>query len=173
MWFIYAIGLLSASINKQQIMQVMKNLVLSLSLVCAFSLFSQAQDLQLRPPLAMVLLEMAAHDRFESSTVGFAALKSKQYQRFEQLTAIATQEQLLDLAANHTNGVVRLYAFQALQQQKASIPESLLTQFKNDATKIKVFIGCVMDSKPINTIVQLKINNSQLLKPSQVRMNIN
>lgn len=148
-------------------MQVLKPLLFCVSILLAASTLCLGQDKQ-QPPLALILMEMAAHDRYEFGSIGFAAQKSKQYERFEQLTAIATPEQLLDLAANHKSGVVRLYAYQALHRRKVKIPEPLTIQFKNDTTAIRIFMGCIMDTKPINTLVQGSIirNNLATSKPT-------
>jgi len=134
-------------------MSVVKPFLLCASMIIASCSFCLGQDTA-SPSLALLLMEMAAHDRYESGRIGFAATKSKQYERFEQLAAVATPEQLLDLAANHKSGVVRLYALQAMQKQKIHIPESLQAQFKNDTTRVKIFIGCVMNTKPISALIR-------------------
>lgn len=73
---------------------------------------------------------------------------------FEQLLSLSTEQQLNDLAAHHKNGVVRLYAFQALKRKKSNISEALVQQFQNDNTKIKTLNGCQGDEKTINFLSQ-------------------
>jgi hypothetical protein len=148
----------------------MKHILFSFSFLLVFT-FCKAQTLQQQPPLAMVLLEMAAHNRYESSFVGFAALKSKQYERYEQLMTLANREQLLDLAEHHNNGVVRLYAYQALHQKKMAIPEALASLFRKDNTKVNIMMGCVIDSKPISTLAPHQIKSNNLKLPKEVRLN--
>ena len=113
--------------------------------------FCQAQNVQFNS-VGLVVFEMAQHNIYESNTIGFASLKSKQYGRFQQLISMATPEQLFDLAANHHNAVVRLYSFQALKHKKINIPDALAEQFKNDKTMINLLRGCVSEIKSVSNI---------------------
>ena len=142
-------------------MQVSKPFLLCVSFVMTSCSLNIGQE-DKQPPLALILMEMAAHDRYESGSIGFTALKSKQNERFEQLISVTTADQLLDLAANHTNGVVRLYSYQALLRRKEAILEKPTRQFRNDTTKIRVFIGCIMDIKPISALIQGQIIRSNI-----------
>ena len=113
--------------------------------------FLQAQKLNITA-LPMVVNGMAAHNVYESETVGIANAVSKQFQRYLQLIAIATEEQLLDLATNHTNAVVRLYAFQALRERKINIPKGLQQKFKDDETRVNVLEGCIANQFALNKL---------------------
>jgi hypothetical protein len=93
--------------------------------------------------LLKIVDEMSQSNVYEMSyTVGFAGSLSKQYERFNQLVASATSEQLLDYAQSHTSPVVRLYAFQALKHQKVAIPEAIVQRFKVDTTTVATLRGC-------------------------------
>jgi hypothetical protein len=108
---------------------------------------------QVDNPLKTAIQEMADHDLYETSrTVGFAGTVSKQYQRFQQLLSLATERQLVELAAEHKNAVVRLYAFQALKKRKAVIPGGLFEQFMNDRTRVTTLNGCVGDKKTVGDL---------------------
>ena len=131
-------------------MQLLKRNLLTVSLFASLS-FCQGQNLQFNS-IGLVVFEMAQHNIYESKTIGFTGLQSKQYQRFQQLLSIATTDQLIDLATNHHNAVVRLYSFQALHQKKITIPEKLSAQFENDKTMIDVYRGCVRETKSISNI---------------------
>ena len=102
----------------------------------------------------LIVLQMADHNLYESEYTGLSRLKSKQYQRYEQLINISTDEQLLNLAVNHTHAVVRLYAFKALKNRKISLPEKVMEQFKNDESTVTSFIGCIRSKTTIGQLVK-------------------
>ncbi len=97
-------------------MPLLKLSILSLLTIGLSIQFSYAQHIQLQS-LDLIVLHMADHNIYESAIIGFAGQKSNQHKRFEQMTTLASEEQLLDLAAHHNNAVVRLYAFRALKQR--------------------------------------------------------
>jgi hypothetical protein len=109
--------------------------------------------------LAKLVTEMARHNVYEASyTVGYGGVVSKQYQRFEALTALATEQQLLFLAEKNKNAVVRIYAFQALKR-KGAIPEQLKVQFSNDKTIVRILSGCFGDDKPLNVLFEQELKS--------------
>lgn len=101
--------------------------------------------------LPMVVFEMAAHNVYESETIGIANAKSKQFARYQQLVAKASEQQLLELT-DHNNAVVRLYAYQALRQKGVSISKSLQQKFKEDATSVQSMQGCVINKYPVSKL---------------------
>lgn len=110
----------------------------------------QADDL-LKP----VIQEMAGHNLYETSrTVGFAGTVSKQYQRFQQLLTLGTEQQLTELAAQHKNAVVRLYAFQALKKKKAYLSDGLINRFINDGSMVATMNGCIADKEPVSELAR-------------------
>lgn len=119
------------------------------------SLFAQGLQIAALP---MVVNGMAAHNVYESETIGIANARSKQFERYQQLISIATKEQLLDLAGEHTNAVVRLYAFQALRERNISIPKSLQQKFKDDETIVPVLEGCVANKFPLNKLAATQLS---------------
>lgn len=141
-------------------MQVLKRISLSVSLIFALLSFCQGQNIQFTS-IELVVFDMAQHNIYESKTVGFASVKSKQYDRFQQLLTMATPDQLLNLATNHNNAVIRLYSFQALKQKNISIPNSLLEKFKNDQTLVDVFMGCIRSLKSVSNLVT-SFGNAQM-----------
>ena len=101
-----------------------------------------------------------------SYTVGYAGTISKQYLRFKQLLQLATSKQLSELAVNHNNAVVRLYAYQALKQKLVTIPENIIAFFAIDHTVVKTLWGCFGGSQMISVLVkQHLIFNSFTKKP--------
>ena len=77
---------------------------------------------------------------------------SEQEINYQDLLNTASPEQLIDLATNDKNAVVRLYAFRALMEKVKKAPDNLYTQFANDNTTIKVINGTTTSRKPISTI---------------------
>lgn len=115
--------------------------------------------------LAYVVNAIAESNVYEISyIVGYAGIISKQYQRSQLLSSLATEQQLLDIAAHHKNAVVRLYALQVLRQKKIPVPEALLQQFQNDHTNIKVLKGCEADEKSVNALYGQDLNFSFTLE---------
>lgn len=110
--------------------------------------FTYGQQLQIAA-LPMVVNGLAAHNIYESETVGIANARSQQFVRYQQLVSIATEEQLLSLAGEHSNAVVRLYAYQALQERNIAIPKSLQQKFKTDQTIVQTLEGCIADKHPL------------------------
>ena len=93
--------------------------------------------------LILIISEIENSNIYEMSyTVGYAGTISKQYLRFKQLLQLATGKQLSELAVNHNNAVVRLYAYQALKQKSVPIPENIVVYFTNDHTFVKTLWGC-------------------------------
>ena len=123
-----------------------------------------AQGLQI-VALPMVVNGMAAHNVYESQTIGIANAKSKQFARYQQLVSIATESQLLDLAMDHANAVVRLYAFQALRERSIAIPKSLQQKFKEDETIVEVLEGCIANKFPLNKLAATPLSAKSKYSP--------
>ncbi len=119
--------------------------------------FAQSQGID---SLNTVLKAMAKNNIYEVSfTVGFSGTISEQYQHFKQLLSLATSEQLLDIAAHNKNAVVRLYAYQALKQNKIKIPGILIQQFQDDINIVKTHNGCKEENKSVNALAQQNIKS--------------
>ncbi len=124
---------------------------LGLLLITLFSIsLSHAQNENFEA-LPMVVFEMAAHNVYESETIGIANAKSKQFARYQQLVTKASEEQLLELTA-HSNAVVRLYAYQALRAKGGPIPKSLQQKFEADTTSVQSMQGCVINKYPVSKL---------------------
>lgn len=135
-------------------MKTLKYAAILLSLV-AWIQFSKAQTTS--APVEMVLFEMAQHNIYESSYVGFSAAPSQQFKRFLQMKELATTGQLQQYASSHHNAVVRLYAFKALKEMKREIPASLAQQFKNDSSTVSIFIGCIKNIQKVSSVAAIYI----------------
>ena len=144
-------------------MRKIYSIVLLLTLFSATSTFCFGQK-ETNDSLNTVVTAIAVHDVYEASyTVGFAGTVSKQYLLFKQLLSLATDQQLADLAAQNQNAVVRLYAFQALKQKKANIPNSLLEQFQHDNTIVTSLNGCDGHKMKVKALANQQLRFAQEL----------
>jgi hypothetical protein len=130
-------------------MKVLKYATLLFLLMACIN-FSKAQPTS--APIEMILFEMAQHNIYESSFVGFSAVPSLQYKRFQQMKERANAGQLVQYASSYHNPVVRLYALKALKEIKMEIPASLIQQFKNDSSKVSISIGCIKDIQKVSSV---------------------
>ena len=102
---------------------------------------------------AILVQKMAAHNIYElSSSVGFTGKLSTQYQLFERLAVIATNERLLDYATHHLNPVARLYCYQVLRKRNVAIPTALVQQMKKDKSIIMTMLGCMADKTTLGSL---------------------
>jgi hypothetical protein len=104
--------------------------------------------------------EIAKYNIYETTnTVGYANVISKQYQRFELLISLATEEQLTNLATHNKNAIVRLYALQALKRKRINISSVMRQQFERDNTMVETLEGCLGDKKSVKilAIQELKV----------------
>lgn len=140
-------------------------LIMLACILCLFSGRLQAQGLTI-VALPVVVSEMAAHDIYESETVGIANARSKQFARYQQLVSIATDAQLLSLANTHPNAVVRLYAYQALRERNIAIPKALLQKFNEDETLVQTLEGCIANKFPVSKLAGKHLSaKSQYSRP--------
>lgn len=77
---------------------------------------------------------------------------SEQELNYGELLKTASIEELTQLAADHRNAVVRLYAFRALMESVKDAPKYIFEKFMNDTTAVKVINGTRTETKPLNSI---------------------
>ena len=95
-----------------------------------------------------IVKQIAKGNIINSSMVGVAALKTPQYERFEQLIKIATTEELLELM-EHKNPAVRGYTFWALAKRHyENLEEVLITHIK-DKEVVATQSGCSTFEQPL------------------------
>ena len=137
--------------------------LLFLFLATCFNSFAQKENTNTIPN---AVKEMAAFNIYETTcTVGYAGAASSQYQRFNLLTSLATTQQLIMLATNHKNPVVRLYSFQALKKKNIDIPASLADKFKSDQDEVISLQGCLAENSKVNLLTNKIIFSASNYKP--------
>ena len=139
-------------------MQIIHKATFLVTFLLAIGAFSFGQKPN-SDSVAILARAIANNDIYEVGyTVGYNGSISQQNQRFQRLLFLATEQQLIDLASNYDNAVVRLYAFQALRQKKANITEVLFKQFQNDKTIVTVLKGCIGDKKAVNDLAKQNLS---------------
>lgn len=104
-------------------------------------------------PLKKIVRKIAKANVFDATPIANnGKVISEQEINYRDLLNTASPEQLIDLATNDKNAVVRLYAFRALMEKVKSAPDNLYQQFKNDNTGIKVINGKISERKPLSAI---------------------
>ncbi|MDB5120619.1 MAG: hypothetical protein JWN56_1837 [Sphingobacteriales bacterium] len=78
----------------------------------------------------------------ESSHIGEGGSPSKQWEKYEQLKKVASNDQLVALT-NHKNSAVRCYAFQALVTKRSDKIFSILLKHLNDTSRVNTLSGCI------------------------------
>lgn len=84
---------------------------------------------------------IAKHNMLNSAAVGIAGVKTEQWKRFERLSRIATDKELVALT-DHRNAVVRCYAFEALLKRKHIDPFPILLRHLSDTAYVSTLNGC-------------------------------
>ena len=120
--------------------------------IAVFFIFNEvkAQD----NDISVIVFKIANINRFDSRHTGFAGTKSDQYANFEQLKEKADSSQLTELIKTHNNGVVRLYAAQALKEKTGNLPTELAAILKEDDTRISAMSGCIVLTQTVSTILK-------------------
>lgn len=113
----------------------------SLLTTCMIAFMSFSGKIQVQDPVSVIVEEMAKHNVYEYGKLGYTGLKSKQFDRYLKLMEIATDDQLLRLM-EHSNVVVRVYAYQACEKRGIDIPADILSKFRRDNSKVKTINGC-------------------------------
>lgn len=104
-------------------------------------------------PIKKVVREMARSNVYEIINMDASAqTNSAQSGRYQQLLKTATTQQLINLAKENKNAIVRLYAFRALVNNLKEVPVEIVEKFRNDATLIEVKHGDVIEKKPLHSI---------------------
>lgn len=107
---------------------------------------SSTSKIVLRPTIQKFVDEIAKDNILKSEGVGEAGVRTKQWDRFEELRKTATDKELIELT-NHENSVVRCYSFEALTSRKNVDIFPILLKHLYDTSKIKTFSGCIMSSQ--------------------------
>lgn len=116
------------------------------------------------PPLAAVIDTIAMENTLEGEFVGMGA-PSRQYPRYLFLKKYASITKLRELL-QHTNAVVRMYAFQALEENKIPDLKLVLISRLQDTMSYHSQAGCFGSQENIN--ISLLRRYSELFTPGEM-----
>jgi hypothetical protein len=97
---------------------------------------------QRQDKLSEIVTNIAKCNVVMGSEVGYGGERPEQWDRYEALRSIATEQELLALT-NDTNGVVRCYAFQALAARKTTDMFPVVIKHLSDTATIETLSGCL------------------------------
>jgi hypothetical protein len=110
--------------------------------------------------------EIAKEGIVMAHSVGKAPRTPPQWKRFEQLEKISSEEVLLKLT-NHTNSVVKVYAFWGLINKKSDLLISALKKNEYNTSEVKYHQGCLLyTSVTLIDLVVYKIRKENIKKLS-------
>lgn len=143
-------------------MKILKKYCLLLLIICCYHVPIAAANkssgtvfskIKKETPLKKIIKKIAKANIYDATpVVSNHKVISEQEINYQELLNTASPEELIDLATNDKNAVVRLYAFRAIMEKVKSAPQNLYLQFANDDTTIKVINGTITSKKPISTI---------------------
>jgi len=88
-----------------------------------------------------------------------------QWLRFDSLSLLATDEQLIELTG-HSDPAVKCYSFQALIERKSPSVFGIISEHLNDTDVLSMIVGCHGDSKTIIDFMIHKLSTrNQILTP--------
>jgi hypothetical protein len=103
--------------------------------------------------------DIAAENVLMGVAVGIAAVRPEQWDRYEKLAKLATDEELMALT-NDTNAVVRCYAFQALLERRHIDPFHVLLLHLSDTANVHTRYGCIGNIQKVGDFYLACINTS-------------
>jgi len=92
---------------------------------------------------------IAKYNSVDGKAVGYAGVRSEQWNRYEKLEQDATDAELITLTDN-TNSVVRCYAFQALVNRKSPNALPVLAKHLKDTASVDTCFGCIIGSEKVS-----------------------
>jgi phosphoglycolate phosphatase-like HAD superfamily hydrolase len=99
-------------------------------------------NLDTLPDLKKIVVGIEKGNRVESSHIGYGGSPSSQWDKYEQLKKVATNDQLISLT-DHKNSAVRCYAFQALAAKRSDKIFTVLINHLNDTSIVHTQNGCI------------------------------
>jgi hypothetical protein len=110
--------------------------------------------------------EIAKEDIVMDEFVGKSLQTLAQWKKFKQLERISSEEVLLKLT-NHTNSVVKVYAFWGLINKKSDLLITALKKNEYNISEVEYYIGCrLYTSVTLIDLVVYKIRKENIKKLS-------
>lgn len=99
-------------------------------------------DIQNETNVDSLIIGIIRTNCVHAKRIGIGGTYSKQYARYERLTKLLSEEEMLDLT-KHANPSIRLYAFKGLELKKSDLLEEARQELNNDTTQVCFFSGCI------------------------------
>jgi hypothetical protein len=141
--------------------------IIVLIILLGFDSFGQQSE-AVRPEIQKLATDIAKDNVLKSEGVGFAGVRTEQWDRHEKLIKDATNSELLALTDN-SNAVVRCYAFQALATRKEVDIFPVLLKHLSDTSNIQTFFGCIRSSQTAGDYF-LEVVTPQYIDPEAYRL---
>ena len=85
--------------------------------------------------------------------IGIAGMYPEQYARFERLTELIDQREMLELT-KHENPIIRVYAFKGLFLEKSKYLAQAKRNLEKDTTEFRYGEGCLVGSWKISDYIK-------------------
>jgi len=132
----------------------MKNFALKITFVFIFQFAAFGQTL--RPELKELIQNIEKENVLNYEAVGIAGIKTEQYQNFENLKKIATNQELLQILKNKDT-VVKGYASWALADNKYPNISEILDDFITNKYTVRNQDGCIIDTDDLALIFNQRV----------------
>jgi hypothetical protein len=103
---------------------------------------------KIRPVIQTIVDSIAKYNQLNGSAVGYAGVRTIQWDRYEKLSKTATLAELRELT-HHENAVVRCYAYDALTTRKDTTAFTILLTHLHDTATVSTLIGCVVSGEQV------------------------
>ena len=127
----------------------MKKLFVLMMLFCSLSHSTYSQsEAELRFRIQKIVNKIEQENIYKSAAVGYGAVRTAQWNRFEKMKKEASELELVMLT-DHQNPVVRSYAFQALAERQSNATFEILLNHLADTAQLQTLQGCFMSSQTV------------------------
>lgn len=103
-------------------------------------------------PIDSLVDLLSESEAVKEEQVGFAGITPPEYERFQELKKMGTEEELNNLLT-HYSPVVRVYAYRALVANEMEINVKYEESLFRDSTAVDWFSGCILTSTSVNDLV--------------------
>ena len=92
-------------------------------------------------------------DIVEERHIGIAGMYSKQFARYERLTELTNEKELLELT-KHQSPIIRIYAFKGLLEKDSKLAEKAKNHLEIDSTEFRHAAGCIIGGYKVSEYVK-------------------
>ena len=123
-------------------------LFVTLSFVTNLS-FGSYDTTEVRKSILRIAAKISKYKTVDDRAVGFAGNMTEQYKRFNSLTQVATDKELIILT-DHKSEKVRAYAFWASAKRNYTDIKTILEKHLGDTSRFDYYSGCMYTPQKVN-----------------------